>query len=256
MSLDSGLTYFSHTFSYFDISFSALNQHKSYIHKGSQAQLCVCFNNAQTPLCFVTRGNDMHGRPSHRPKAASFKKRAGLSRGTENREEVGEKGPGSGESRSGGGSEGARKPISDIGKGSKAERATGTRMGRTEAKSLLLLRERRREATDIMHTQGRRRDGEERERERERATVDAHLNATFAAAAVTPAAIGMLKSRHREWRIILSKTYLRGTQAGPGGTVKEQQEQISPNHMERIFLCSVLGSAENHLHSSLHSWKS
>ena len=47
----------------------------------------------------VTHGNNMHGKPSQRPKAASFKKRAGLSRGTENREEVGEKGPASGVSR-------------------------------------------------------------------------------------------------------------------------------------------------------------
>ena len=33
---------------------------------------------------------------------------------------------------------------------------------------------------------------------------------------------------------------LSRTQAGPGGTVKKEQEEISPNHAERINLISVL----------------
>ena len=47
---------------------------------------------------------------------------------------------------------------------------------------------------------------------------------------------------HTELRKSLCKTYLSRTQAGPGRAVKEQQEQILPNHMERIFLCSTVGS--------------
>ena len=31
------------------------------------------------------------------------------------------------------------------------------------------------------------------------------------------------------------------TQAGPGRTVKQEQEQISPNHVQRINLISVYG---------------
>ena len=38
-------------------------------------------------------------------------------------------------------------------------------------------------------------------------------------------------------QILLSRT-----QAGPGRTVKQEQEEISPNHVQRINLISVVGS--------------
>ena len=141
------------------------------------------------PLEIVTRGNNMHGRPSQRPKAASFKKRAGLSRGTENREEVGEKGPASERSES---EEGVRAPGSQYQISEKGPKQRGRRDGdgRTEAKSLLLLRER---TLCILKEEG------ETEMERERASYggcsfECHLRRR--AAAVTLAAIGMLKSCH------------------------------------------------------------
>ena len=67
-------------------------------------------------------------------------------------------------------------------------------MRRTEAKSLLLLRER---TLCILKEEG------ETEMERERATVDAHLNATFAAAALPPS---LLRQSGHSRHVILGRT--------------------------------------------------
>ena len=106
------------------------------------------------PIYIVTRGNNMHGRPSQRPKAASFKKRAGLSRGTENREEVGEKGPASERSES---EEGVRAPGSQYQISEKGPKQRERRDGDGEDGGKVASAPAR---EDIMHTQGRRRDGD------------------------------------------------------------------------------------------------
>ena len=51
---------------------------------------------------------------------------------------------------------------------------------------------------------------------------------------VEPAAEVLYRDEIYSLQILLSRT-----QAGPGRTVKQQQEEISPNHVQRLNLISV-----------------
>ena len=51
--------------------------------------------------------------------------------------------------------------------------------------------------------------------------------------------MGVDKLEYRD-EIYSSQNLLSSTQAGPGIAVKKEQEEISPNHVQRINLISVI----------------